>query len=306
MTSLNLRGIIPAVVLPMTEDYQPDLPAFKRYLEWLIPQGPVALAINVDTGEGPHLTPAEKRQVLEAAVEVANGRCGIIAGVGGPSTAAAVEQARDAKAIGADGLLIFPISAFLGEPLEPEVPYAYHSAIADAVDIPLILFQLQPALGGVHWPRDVLLKLIEIPQVVAIKEASFDALRFLQTKATLEQASRKITLLTGNDNFILESFILGAEGARIGFGTIICDIQVRMFSAWMDGDVQTAMRLGRIVQPLSDVIFAPPVRNYRARLKEAFTMMGIIPRATVRPPLLPISEEERERVRQALIRAEVL
>ena len=220
MSPLNLHGIIPATVLPMTLDYAPDLKTLERYLDWVIAQGAVALAINVDTGEGPHLSRAEKQAVLEGAVGVARGRCAIIAGIGGPYTAAAVEQARDARAAGADAIMVFPISAFQGKPLDLEIPYAYHQAIAQAVDLPMILFQLQPALGGVEYTRAALFKLLEIDTVVAIKEASFDALKFVQTRAILDQAPRKITLLTGNHNFILHSFILGAEGALIGFGTL--------------------------------------------------------------------------------------
>ncbi len=306
MRSVNLNGLIPAVVLPMTTDYEPDLPAYRRLLEWVISQGPVGLAINVDTGEGPHLSREEKRRVLEAAVDVAGGRAAIIAGVGGPYTAAAVAEAQMACDIGADALLVFPISAYQGEPLDPEVPYEYHRSIAEAVDIPLILFQLQPALGGVNYRHEVLTRLVEMDSVVAIKEASFDAKRFCETKTVLEQASRRITLLTGNDNFLLESYILGAGGALIGFGTLATDLQVQMHRAWFNRDMEEAFRLSAIVQPLSDVIFAPPVRNYRARLKEAFVMLGLLERAVVRPPLLPISPVERETLRRALVRAGLL
>jgi 4-hydroxy-tetrahydrodipicolinate synthase len=290
----------------MTADYEPDLPAYKRYLDWVISQGPVALAINVDTGEGPHLSREERQRVLEAAVGVAAGRVSIIAGVGGPYTVATITAARDAKGIGADAVLMFPISVFQGEPLDPEVPYQYHKAVADAVDIPQILFQLQPALGGINYSCEALLKLIEIDTVVAIKEASFDAMRFRQTKAILEQAPRRITLLTGNDNLLLESYILGAEGALIGFGTIATDLQVQMYHAWFNHDIEEAFRLAAIVQPLSDAIFAPPVRNYRARTKEAFVMMGILNSAVTRPPLLPISDAERADLRRALAKARLI
>src|SRR5688500_5229230 len=102
--ALDLHGLIPATVLPMTPEGEPDLPALRRYLDWIVPQGPVALAINVDTGEGPHLTRDEKRAVLEVVVEQVNGRCGVIAGIGGPSTRAALDHARDARAAGADGM----------------------------------------------------------------------------------------------------------------------------------------------------------------------------------------------------------
>jgi len=306
MSPLNLNGLIAAVVLPMTLDYQPDLPAFRRVLQQVISAGPVGLAINVDTGEGPHLSVEEKRRVLETAVETANGRISIVAGVGGPYTAAAAEQARDAQRIGADGLLVFPIPAYQGEPLDPEIPYRYHRAIADSVDLPLILFQLQPALGGVNFSRETLARLLEIESVAGLKEASFDALRFVQTRALLEEAPHKVTLLNGNDNFLLEAYILGAEGALLGFGCLATGMQVKMHQAWLSQDHPEAYRLARVLQPLCDAIFAPPVRNYRARVKEAFVLLGIIEQAAVRPPLLPVSEAERVQVRLALETAGML
>src|ERR1041384_577929 len=258
MKDIDLRGIIPAIVTPMTGDGEIDLPALKRYVQWLVQQGPVALAVNVDTGEGPHLTADEKRQTLETVAEVVEGKCLVVGGVAGPSTAQGVAKATGAQAAGADALLVFPISAFLGLPLNPEVPYRYHAAIAEAIDLPLILFQLQPALGGALFTTEILHGLITIPSVVAIKEASFDAIRFLQVKAALESASRKITFLTGNDNFICESFILGAEGALLGFSTLGTREQVMMLDAVRQGNIDLARELGARLQPVADVIFASP------------------------------------------------
>lgn len=306
MQAIDLRGIIPAIVTPMTGDGDLDVPALRRYTQWLVDQGPVALAVNVDTGEGPHLTADEKRLTLETVAEVAAGKCKVVGGVAGPSTAQGVSNARAAQAAGADSLLIFPIPAFLGQPLNPEVPYRYHAAIAEAVDLPLILFQLQPALGGVLFTTETLHKLITIPSVAAIKEASFDAMRFLQVKAALESASRKITFLTGNDNFICESFILGAEGALLGFSTIGTQEQVRMLKAVQRSDFNEARELGCRLQPLADVIFAPPVTDYRARTKEALKILGVLENTTVRPPLLPVGDSERDVIHRALRSAGLL
>jgi 4-hydroxy-tetrahydrodipicolinate synthase len=306
MREIDLRGIIPAIVTPMTSEGELDLPALKRYAKWLAGQGPVALAVNVDTGEGPHLTVDEKRQTLETVAEAVAGKCKVVAGVAGPSTAQGVANARAAQAAGAEALLIFPIPAFLGLPLNPEVPYRYHAAIAEAVDLPLILFQLQPALGGVLFATEILHRLITIPTVTAIKEASFDAMRFLQVKAALESASRKITFLTGNDNFICESFILGAEGALLGFSTIGTQEQVAMLKAVQRGDFNEAREIGCRLQPLADIIFAPPVTDYRARTKEVLKMLGVLENTTVRPPLLPVSEEECQVIRGALQTAGLL
>jgi len=306
MQEIDLRGIIPAIVTPMTIEGELDIPTLRRYAGWLADQGPVALAVNVDTGEGPHLTPDEKRQTLETVAEAVAGKCKVVGGVAGPSTAQGVANARAAQSAGADALLIFPISAFLGHPLNPEVPYRYHAAIAESVDLPLILFQLQPALGGVLYTTEILHKLITISSVAAIKEASFDAMRFLQVKAALESASRKITFLTGNDNFIYESFVLGAEGALLGFSTLGTREQVNMLAAIQRGDIAEARELGSRLQPLADIIFAPPVTDYRARTKEALKMLGVLENTTVRPPLLPISDSERETIRGALQTAGLL
>ncbi len=304
--AVNVRGIIPATVLPMTEDCKMDPTSMKTYYDWLIDQGVCAVAVNVDTGEGPHLYPEEKRAVLEKVVEIVDGRVSVIAGLTAMFTQQAIEQAKEAEAVGADGLLMFPIPAFRGKPQDREQIYAYHAAIADAVDLPMVLFQLQDALGGVEFEDETLLRLCEIENVAAIKEASFDALKFVRTVAALSAAPRTPVILTGNDNFICESFILGAKGALIGFGTVATSLQVEAFHAAMENDFDKVKEISRTIQPLVDATFGPPVRNYRARLKEVLVMQGIIERATVRPPLVTVPEAEREAIRQALETMELL
>ncbi|MEX0749415.1 MAG: dihydrodipicolinate synthase family protein [Dehalococcoidia bacterium] len=302
MRDLDLGGLIPATLLPLTADHQIDEAALRTYIRWLIGfDGLTAVAVNMDTGEAPHLSRDEKRRVLDIyAAEVA-GRVPVLAGIGARYTAEAVELTRDAETAGADGIVVFPIAAFAGDPLPPEVPYEYHRAIADATPLPMVLFQLQPALAGVLFSRETLLRLIEIPNVVAIKEASFDAVKFVQTRRILDEAPRRIQLLTGNDNFILESFVLGAEGALIGFGTIAIAEQVEMFRLIAARRYEDAQRINdEVVQPLADALFAPPVRNYRARLKEALRQLGVIPNAHMRPPLLDLDAQECEAVRRAL------
>jgi 4-hydroxy-tetrahydrodipicolinate synthase len=295
--ALNLDGLIPATVLPMHADGSIDEPALRRYITWVVEQGPVALAINVDTGEGPHLTHDEKVRIIQVVRDLTD--LPIIAGLAGPSTDAAVRQARDFKAAGADALLVFPIPAYLSEPLDVRIPVAYHAAIAE-VGLPLILFQLQPALGGVNYEAEVIEAMARVVGVVAIKEASFDARRFVNTARLLERIPPKITLLTGNDNFILESFMLGATGALIGFGAVMTREQVDMIRAWQEGRTDDAMALGRRVQRLADVVFAAPVGDYRVRLKECLRILGVLESAHVRRPLLPISDDERDHLAAVL------
>src|SRR5688500_20040875 len=100
MQDIDLRGIIPAIVTPMTNEGELNLPALRRYAEWLAEQGPVALAVNVDTGEGPHLTPDEKRQTLETVAEAVAGKCKVGGGGAGPWTAQGIADARAAQAAG--------------------------------------------------------------------------------------------------------------------------------------------------------------------------------------------------------------
>lgn len=288
--SLNLDGLIPATVLPMFADGSIDDEGLRSYISWVVNQRPVALAINVDTGEGPHLTHEEKVHVLEIVRDTTD--CPIIAGIAGPSTAAAVRQATEFKAAGANGFLVFPIPAYLSEPLDPRVPVAYHEAIAE-VGLPLIIFQLQPALAGLNFEPDTLRAMASIEGVVAIKEASFDARRFVDTARLLESLPRPITILTGNDNFILESFMLGATGALIGFGAVMTGEQVAMIDAWSDGRLDEARALGRRVQRLADVVFARPVGDYRVRLKECLRILGVLDAAHVRPPLIGLDDLER-------------
>jgi 4-hydroxy-tetrahydrodipicolinate synthase len=295
--TLDLDGLIPATVLPMHADGSIDEPALRSYIGWVVAQGPVALAINVDTGEGPHLTHDEKVRIIKVVREVTD--VPIVAGLAGPSTDAAVRQARDFQAAGADALLVFPIPAYLSTPLNPAVPVAYHGAIAE-VGLPLILFQLQPALAGVNYENDVLEALAMVDGVVAIKEASFDARRFVDNARLLESLPKKITLLTGNDNFILESFLLGATGALIGFGAVMTREQVDMIQAWREMRRDDAMALGRRVQRLADVVFAAPVGDYRVRLKECLRILGVLENAHVRRPLLGISDAERTHLTEVL------
>lgn len=296
--ALSLDGLIPATVLPMHADGSIDEGSLRAYIRWIAQQGPVALAINVDTGEGPHLTHEEKIRVLQIVRDVTD--LPIVAGLAGPSTDAAVRQAMEFKSAGANALLVFPIPAYLSEPLDPRIPVGYHEAIAE-VGLPLILFQLQPALAGLNYEPDTIRAMASVEGVIAIKEASFDARRFVETARIVADLPRPITLLTGNDNFILESFMLGATGALIGFGAVMTREQVDMIDAWNAGRIDEAKMLGERVQRLADAVFAPPVGDYRVRLKECLRMLGILEAAHVRRPLLPISDAARAHLSHILV-----
>jgi len=302
MASLTLQGIIPAIVNPMNSKYEIVLDDLRGYVEWLSKFRIGGVAVNVDTGEGPHLTDEERAQVIGTVASVLKGKIPVIAGVPPASTAQAVKTAIFNKNAGADAFLVFPHPFFFGVPLPPSLPYEYHKAIADATKTPIVLFQLQPALGGYEFTAETLHKLITIPEVIAIKEAMFDALKFSNMLRMLREAPKKITLLTGNDNFIAESLILGAEGALIGFGTIATDMQVEMYEYIRKKKYEDAMEIWNRLLPLVDAVFAPPIRDYRARVKAILAFQGIIENAHVRPPLLDINRDELEKLKQAMVK----
>lgn len=302
---LNLKGLIPAVVVPMRQDYSIDFPAFERYLSWIVGLGPAGLALNVDTGEGPYLTPDERSEIIRAARNIVRGRCALIAGVGGPSTASAVSNANAAREAGADALLVFPTPAFLNEPLDREIPYRYHQAIAEASGLPIVVFQLGPIFGGLNYPEEALARLLELPQVIALKDASFDAQRFAATRDIVRRANHPITLLTGNDNFLLESFLLGAQGGLLGYAAVGASLLLEMMGSVNDRQFDKAVRLSENVQGFCDYIYGRPIGDYRARCKVALVHMGILtPEQTyVRPPFLSLWEAEREAALKAVKKA---
>ena len=303
--TLNLNGIIPACVVTFDANGKFDERQYRRYLQWLLPQGPVALAINADTGEGPHLWPHEREAVLRVAVDEA-GSVPVIAGLSAQFTEQAVEEGKRARDAGAQGLLMFPIPAYQGTPLDPAIPVAYHEAVARGVGLPMVAFQLQPALGGVIFSEDTLRQIAAIDQVVALKEASFDARLYLLTRRMLERLPRKIALLTGDDNFIFESFVMGAEGALIGFGTLATREQVDMVSLCRQERWTEARAIWERILPLEEAVYGPPVRDYRARTKVALKELGVIESTLMRPPLTQVSSEAAAAVRKALADAGLL
>jgi 4-hydroxy-tetrahydrodipicolinate synthase len=292
-------GLIPATITPMDENYQVDYDQLEKYIDWISKFKLGGVAVNVDTSEGPHLNSEERASIIKTYARKVGRRFPIVAGLHARNTEEAVKLGKEAKDSGADGLLVFPHPAFMGEKAE-EVVYAYHKEIAEKVGLPIVLFQLQPVLGGIEFGKEVLNRLVEIENVVAIKEASFDAKKFTETVRILEKAPKKITILTGNDNFIYESLVMGAEGGLLGFGTIAVEMQVEMFRLASEGRFKESGEIWKELLPLEETIFSPPVRDYRARLKVALKIMGIIDEAFVRPPLLQITKNEEERIRTTL------
>jgi 4-hydroxy-tetrahydrodipicolinate synthase len=294
MTSFALRGIVAAPVLPMLPDHSIDWTSLRSYIRWIAQQKPTAIAMNMDASEGPSLERDEQLDVLRLCKEVIGGAVPLVSGLIAGSTAGAVRWGNELAQAGADALAVFPpFPTFLGNPVPSEMIYAYHKAIADGVGLPLIAFQFPKAFGP-DFPPDTLARLATIPQIIGLKEASFDTPKTVETIAAARALPRKLGIMTGSDTFICEAMVMGCDGALIGFaGTATAEL-VDMHRRVATKDFAGAFAIWERLGPLARYAWRNPIRDYRPRMKEVLRLQGLIAHATVRPPQLGIGDAERE------------
>ena len=306
MTAFKLQGIVAAPVLPMLPDHSIDWTSLRSYIGWVAAQKPTAIAMNMDASEGPSLERDEQLEVLRVCKDAIGGLVPLVSGLIAGSTAGAVRWGNDLKATGADALAVFPpFPTFLGNPVPSEMIFAFHKAIGDGVGLPLVAFQFPKAFGP-DFPPDTLERLATIPQVIGLKEASFDTTKTIETIAAARALPRKLGIMTGSDTFICEAMVLGCDGALIGFaGTAtaeLIDMQRRVAAKDFVGAFAIWDRLG----PLARYCWRNPIRDYRPRMKEVLKLQGLIAHATVRPPQLGVGDDERAELRRLADRAGLL
>lgn len=304
MRLLNFHGVIPALVTPMIDEYTVDFDAFDSYLKWIIEQDVIGVAVNVDTGEGPTLERNERRELIKTAKDRLGSSGVLVAGANGSSTRDIKNEAKIAKDSGADVALVFPNIGFRGDPLNPAALKEHYQEVSEYADIDLMLFLLQDALGGIFYDKASMGAIASVDRLLAVKEATFDISRFKETLSFFREIEksndREIAFLTGNDNFIVESFIWGCDGALIGAAAQDTKRIVDCFKASTEGNWGKAVELSHMIQPLVDTVFALPVRDYRARLKTCLYLQGVIPSKVVRPPLIEVPEHELDYWRKVL------
>lgn len=299
--SLKFQGIMPANLLPFDLDYSIHERDYRRHLSWLanVP-GVTAIVCNGHAAEVSSLTRKERRQALAIALDEVGSSIPLITGIYTDSTLEAIEMARDAKSEGASGLLIFPPTLFMwGAQLRPEMVYRHFALITEAVDLPVVAFQYPP-VSGIGYSPDTLVKLTEIPQIVAIKEWSNDIVAFERNLHAIRATERPVAILSSYTMSLFASFVLGADGAISGMGSVAADFQAELFDLVQRGDIDAARRLNDRLLPLVRVFYAQPFLDMHNRMKEALAILGRIESAVVRPPLQPIGEDERELIRLAL------
>jgi 4-hydroxy-tetrahydrodipicolinate synthase len=300
------HGVIPAVLLPFHEDLSIDEASFRSHLRDVgSVRGLSAITINAHSTEVASCTADEQCRVMEITAEEVGDTLPIVHGVWADGSLEAARIAGRAEAGGASALLVFPPGPFtLGQ--SAEMALAHFKTIGDATDLPLIVFQY-PLATGQGYPAATLERLFdEVPTIRAIKDWTPLVPQHESQIRALQGRARPINVLSTNSAWLLSSLVLGCNGLLSGSGSVIADLQARLYRAVKADDLKEARLLNDRIYPMARAFYADPFIDMHNRMKEALVLLGKLPRAIVRPPLVKIADAEIARIRQALVEAGLL
>jgi 4-hydroxy-tetrahydrodipicolinate synthase len=288
------KGSLVALITPF-RDGNVDETAFQELVAWQIGQGTHGLVPCGTTGETPALEHDEQRRVISLCAEVAKGRAPVIAGTGSNSTPHTIEATLQAKEAGADAALI--VCPYYNRPTQ-EGLYQHFKAIADAVDLPIIIYNI-PVRSAVDMSVATMARLAKLPNIVGVKDATNDLARPLRTRQAIGTG---FCMLSGED---VTALAFNAQGG-VGCISVTANVAPRacadMQDAWAKGDIERATRINDRLAPLHDALFC---ETSPAPVKFGTSLLG---KSTpdVRLPLVPASPEAQDRMRQAMRSAGVL
>ncbi|MBE0615412.1 MAG: dihydrodipicolinate synthase family protein [Burkholderiales bacterium] len=300
------HGVIPAALLPFNEDLSIDEASYRSHLRDIAAvEGISAITINAHASEVASCSFEEQQRVLAITQDEIGVQLPIVNGIYSEGPFEAVRLAKMAHAGGASALLVFPTGVYtFGQ--RPEMAVDYFRRIADASDLPLILFQY-PLSGGQGYPLTTLTKIMDaVPTVRAIKDWSANPQLHERQIRVLQARRPEVVVLSTHSAWLLSSLVLGCKGLLSGSGSVIADLQAQLFRAVQANDLATARKLNDRIWPTAEVFYTEPWVDMHNRMKEALVLLGRLPRAVVRPPLMKLSAAEIERIRQALIAAGLL
>lgn len=300
-SAFSPQGVIPAVLLPFDNDLAIDETSFRKHLrDVCATPGISAITVNAHSTEVASCSFDEQRRVLDIARDEVGGRTPVVNGIWADGSLEAARIARMAAQGGASALLVFPPGPFtLGQ--SPDMALAHFKRIADATDLPLIIFQY-PLATGQGYPKETLLRLCqEVPSIRAIKDWIGNVPHHEWHIRTLQNLPRPVNVLTTHSAWLFSSLVLGCNGLLSGSGSVIPDLQAQLFHAVQSDDLAEARRLNDRIDPLARCFYAEPWVNMHNRMKEALVLLGRLPRAVVRPPLVKLGSAEVARIRQALV-----
>jgi 4-hydroxy-tetrahydrodipicolinate synthase len=287
-----LHGIIPALVTPFTVHDELDEVGFKWLCSYSIDNGVHGLILNGSLGEFPSLTAEERRTIIQIAAETANNRVPVIVGVGSPSTDLAVKLAKDAEELGADMLEVLPPFYYqIGD----EALFAHYKSVAEAIGIPMILYNF-PAATKTNLSPQLVARLSEVDGIVGIKD-SVDSLIHLRELVRLTKG-KPFTVLCGMEDYLLPGLLLGAKGTVSGLGNFVPRVLVKIYEDFTKGRIAEASELfNRIIIPLKAL--APPPEPISA-LKIGVKLVSGVTTARVRLPLIDAAKDTERRMESFL------
>lgn len=285
-----IQGSIVAIVTPMFEDGSVDWKGLEKLVEWHIAQGTNSIVAVGTTGEASTLSMAEHTKVIAEIIRVANKRIPVIAGTGANSTHEAIELTKEAKDLGADAALL--VTPYYNKPTQ-EGLYQHYKAIAEAVDLPQILYNV-PGRTGVDMLNETVIRLADIPQIIGIKDATGDVPRGQELIQGLH--GKDMTVYSGDDATAYQLMGFGAKGNISVTANIAPKEMSQICAAVVAGDTKLAEALNNEVANLHNILFC---ESNPIPVKWALHEMGLIGTG-IRLPLTPLAEQYRTPLREAL------
>ena len=295
MTAVQLAGCGTALVTPFAADGSIDEPALRAFVEWQIAEGIHFLVPCGSTGEAVTMTPAEHRRVVEIVVEQVAGRVAVVAGAGSNDTRKAIAMSKEMKAAGATHLL--HVSPMYNKPPQRGI-IEHFKAIAGATDLPIVAYNV-PGRTGSNIEAATTLALAQIPNVVAIKEASGN---LSQVHEILRHRPPGFTVLSGDDNLTLAMMAAGADGVISVTSNATPRKMAQLCERAAAGDAAGARALHMVLTPWMEAAFC---ESNPIPAKAAVSMLGHI-KNVLRLPLVPLAKEKAPLVRAALVAAGAL
>ena len=285
-----IQGSIVAIVTPMFEDGSVDWKGLEKLVEWHIAQGTNSIVAVGTTGEASTLSMAEHTKVIAEIIRVANKRIPVIAGTGANSTHEAIELTKEAKELGADAALL--VTPYYNKPTQ-EGLYQHYKAIAEAVDLPQILYNV-PGRTGVDMLNETVIRLADIPQIIGIKDATGDVSRGQELIQGLD--GKAMTVYSGDDATAYQLMGFGAQGNISVTANVAPKEMSQVCAAAIAGDADRAEALNNEVANLHNILFC---ESNPIPVKWALHEMGLIGTG-IRLPLTPLAEQYRTPLREAL------
>jgi 4-hydroxy-tetrahydrodipicolinate synthase len=282
-------AVTTAMVTPFRADHSLDLDAAQELASYLLEHGSETLVVAGSTGESPTLTHREKSDLFAAVVEAANGKGKVVCGTGTYSTAETLELTQAAEDAGADGLLV--VTPYYNKP--PQRGLLEHfTKIAKSTDLPIVVYNI-PGRTGTRIEHETLLKLAEVPNIVAVKDSTGD---FRGVSRLVSEAPTDFEVYSGDDWAAFGFMCLGAVGVVSVASHLVGDRIRQMMDLVTTGDIPAARKIHEELTPLFNALF---ITSNPIPVKTALEMLGHAV-GPPRLPLVPATSEERGRIEKAL------